>query len=87
MVTSRHNLEPPQGDDAPRVPQQGTQTLAYKMSLCKNSVLIGDMKLSDYLCIKLIIKIKTKGDFLGGPVVRTPLFQCRDCRFDSRQRN
>ena len=41
--------EPSQCEDAPRVPQQCTQALAYKISLCPNSVLIEDMKLSDYL--------------------------------------
>ena len=41
-----------------------------------------------YLYISPLHYLKvTKGDFPGGPVVKTPCFQCRGCRFDPRLGN
>ena len=41
-----------------------------------------------YLYISTLHHLKvTRGDFPGGPVVKTPCFQCRGCRFDPRSGN
>ena len=34
-----------------------------------------------------IAQIENLGDFLGGPVVKTPCFQCKCCGFDPGQGN
>ena len=58
MVTSRPQIhstwDPSQCEDAPSSPQQDTQDLADKTSLCQNSVSIGDMPVSDYLEVYIL---------------------------------